>query len=102
MAILFFGIVQVGLLAAAGPIADRADRPPVVQVRTVCDQTCDCWQTRYRERRPLLADRPDLACPPRPSDRPVVGDYNGHYRTGPAIGIGFDSRAPVRGFAFPF
>jgi hypothetical protein len=32
----------------------------------------------------------------------VVGYYNGHYRTGPATGIGFASRFPFRGFAFPF
>ncbi|WP_229167406.1 hypothetical protein [Bradyrhizobium altum] len=24
----------------------------------VCDQNCNCWPTRYRERRPALADRP--------------------------------------------
>jgi len=29
-------------------------------------------------------------------------DYNGYYRQGPATGIGFESRYPVRGFSFPF
>ncbi|MGY8667766.1 hypothetical protein Q3C01_36150 [Bradyrhizobium sp. UFLA05-109] len=102
MANLFLGLVQVALLAAAGPAVDRSDRPPVAKVRMVCDQNCDCWRTRYQEHRSLLADRADLACPPPATGRPVVGYYNGHYRTGPATGFGFDSRTPVRGFAFPF
>lgn len=102
MANLFLGLVQVALLGAAGPAVDHGDRPPVAEVRMVCDQNCDCWRTRYQEHRPLLANHPDLACPPPPSDRPVVGYYNGHYRMGPATGIGFDSRTPVREFLFPF
>jgi hypothetical protein len=102
MANPFLGVVQVALLAAASPALDQADRPPIVEVRMVCDQNCDCWKTRYRERRPLLADRADLACPAPTPDRPPYGYYNGHYRMGPASGIGFDSRYPVREFAFPF
>jgi hypothetical protein len=96
------GVVQVALLAAASPAVDHTERPPVTEVRMVCDQNCDCWKTRYREHRPLLADRPDLACPPPAAGRAALGYYNGHYRSGPATGVGFDSRDPVRGFPFPF
>ncbi|OKO91388.1 hypothetical protein AC629_02670 [Bradyrhizobium sp. NAS80.1] len=99
---MFLGAVQVALLAAASPAIEHGDRPPVAEVRMVCDQNCSCWPTRYRGRRLLLADRPDLACPPPAAGRPAHGHYNGYYRTGPATGIGFDSRAPVREFAFPF
>jgi hypothetical protein len=102
MANLLLGVVHVALLAAAGPAVDRGNRPPVAEVRMVCDQNCTCWPTRYRERRPSLADRADLACPPPADGRPVQGYYNGHYRTGPAVGVGFDSRVPVRELAFPF
>ena len=99
---LLLGAVQVALLAAGGPTVNQADRPPIVEVRMVCDQNCNCWPTRYRERRPpLLADRPDLACPPPVAGRPAVGYYNGHYRTGPATGVGFDSLG-ARELPFPF
>lgn len=98
---LFLGAVQVALLATSAPAVDRADRPSIVEVRMVCDQNCNCWPTRYRERRPLLADRPDLACPQPAAGRPALGYYNGHYRTGPAIGVGFDSLG-ARELPFPF
>lgn len=98
---LLLGAVQVALLAASSPSVDRADTPAIVEVRMVCDQNCNCWPTRYRERRPLLADRPDLACPPPATERPVVGYYNGHYRAGPATGVGFDSLG-ARELPFPF
>ncbi|OAF19990.1 hypothetical protein AXW67_34170 [Bradyrhizobium neotropicale] len=100
-----FGVVQVALLAAASPAppaAGRGDQPPIAQVRIVCDQNCDCWQTNYRERRPILAGHDDLACPAQRPDRPPYGYYNGHYRSGPATGLGFFSRYPVREFSFPF
>jgi hypothetical protein len=96
---LFIGAVQVVLLANSASTAN--DRPPVVEVRMVCDQSCNCWPTRYRERRPKLADRPDLACPPPESGRPAIGYYNGHYRTGPATGVGFDNLG-ARELPFPF
>jgi hypothetical protein len=102
---LFLSVVQVALLATssvAGPTTDREFRPAIEHVRMVCDQYCDCWQTRYRERRPILADREDLACPASRPDRLPRGYYNGHYRSGPATGLGFDSRYPVREFTFPF
>lgn len=97
----FLGAVQIALLASSGPAVNQGDRPPIVEVRMVCDQTCNCWPTRYRERRPALADRPDLACPPPEAGRPALGYYNGHYRTGPAIGVGFDSLG-ARELPFPF
>ena len=105
MANLFLAAVEIALLATASnavPTTDRACHPPVAQVRMVCDQYCDCWRTRYQERRPILAGREDLACPASRPDRPPLGYYNGHYRQGPATGLGFDSRYPVREFAFPF
>ncbi len=98
---LFLGAVQAALLAAGGPAVNHGDRPPIAEVRMVCDQNCNCWPTRYRERRPLLADRPDLACLPPAADRPALGYYNGHYRTGPATGVGFDSLG-ARELPFPF
>jgi hypothetical protein len=98
---LFLGAVQVALLATGGPAVNQADRPAIVEVRMVCDQNCSCWPTRYRERRPLLADRPDLACPPPVAGRPALRYYNGHYRTGPATGAGFDSLG-ARELPFPF
>ena len=97
---LFLGAVQIALLATGSQAVIQAGRP--VEVRMVCDQNCNCWPTRYRERRPpLLADRPDLACPQPADGRPVVGYYNGHYRTGPAIGVEFD-RLGARELPFPF
>ncbi len=100
---LIIGLAQIALVAAGHPTVAASHhqwRPPVEQVRLVCDQNCSCWQTRYQERRPLLAGHDDLACPTSRPGR--VGYYNGYYRTGPATGIDFYSRYPVRGFAFPF
>jgi hypothetical protein len=102
MANLILGVAQI-VLVASGPAATATPgewRPPVEQVRMVCDQDCNCWSTRYQERRPALAGRDDLACPV--PGRRHVGYYNGYYRSGAATGIDFDSRYPVRGFAFPF
>jgi hypothetical protein len=98
---LLLGAVQVALLAAGGPSVNQSGRSPIVEVRMVCDQNCNCWPTRYHERRPPLADRPDLACPPPATGRPALGYYNGHYRTGPATGVGFD-RLGARELPFPF
>ncbi|AUC94498.1 hypothetical protein CWS35_09630 [Bradyrhizobium sp. SK17] len=99
---LIVGLTQVAfaLGSPAGAVADRAWQPSVEQVRMVCDQDCNCWRTRYQERRPLLSGRDDLACPP--SERRPVGYYNGYYRKGPATGVDFDSKYPVREFSFPF
>ncbi|WP_136626578.1 hypothetical protein [Bradyrhizobium macuxiense] len=102
MANLLLDFVQMALVVSspAAPATAREWQPPVEQVRMVCDQDCHCWRTRYHERRPMLAGRPDLACPP--AARRPVGYYDGHYRAGPATGVDFDSRYPVREFAFPF
>ncbi|NEU97263.1 hypothetical protein [Bradyrhizobium uaiense] len=99
---LIIGVAQIALAlgSPAGPAADRAWRPSVVRIRMVCDQDCNCHRTRYHERRPMPAGRDDLACR-TPSGR-YIGQYNGHYRKGPATGVGFDDKAPVREFPFPF
>ncbi|MGN1286634.1 MAG: hypothetical protein ACI4XG_08655 [Bradyrhizobium sp.] len=71
-----------------------------VRVRLACDQDCRCWQTRYKQRshRQKVDDQARLD----PNYCPGGGHYNGHYRTGPATGLGFESRVPVRAFPFPF
>lgn len=99
---LIVGFAQVALvlISPAGPAADRTWQPAVERIRMVCDQDCNCWRTRYQGRRPMAADRDDLAC--LSTDGRRVGDYNGHYRKGPAKGVGFDSKSPVREFSFPF
>ncbi len=71
----------------------------VEQIRIVCDQYCTCWRTRYQEHRAMIPDREDLACTTQPPDH---GRYNGRYRQGPAKGLGFESKEPVREFSFPF
>ena len=77
-------------------------QPPAstVQVRLACDQDCRCWQTRYRQRssRHGIDDQARLD----PNYCPGGGHYNGHYRTGPATGLSFESRDRVRAFPFPF
>ncbi|MGO9359910.1 MAG: hypothetical protein ACLP1D_19970 [Xanthobacteraceae bacterium] len=72
----------------------------IEQVRLVCDQDCRCWHTAYRERLTREAaalralDDDANACP-------AGGRYNGHYRTGPSVGLGFDTRTPHTS-VFPF
>lgn len=102
MANLLVGFAHIALVVSspAAPATATEWRPPIVQVRMVCDQDCNCWRTRYHERRPMLAGRADLACPP--AGRRPIGYYNGYYLRGPGTGLDFDSRYPVRGFAFPF
>jgi hypothetical protein len=72
----------------------------VDQVRLVCDQDCRCWPTGYRARNDTRTfderERGD------PNACPGGGRYNGHYRSGPGTGLSFESRFPVRSFAFPF
>ncbi|MBR0794399.1 hypothetical protein JQ615_03250 [Bradyrhizobium jicamae] len=98
---LIIGLAHVTLVVSGSPTEPASQwRPPVQQIRLVCDQNCNCWHTRYHERRPLLAGHDDLACPTSRPGR--VGYYNGYYRSGPATGVDFYSRYPVRGFAFPF
>ncbi|WP_298377841.1 hypothetical protein [uncultured Bradyrhizobium sp.] len=72
----------------------------VVRVRLACDQYCHCWQTRYQQRsyRRKVEDQERQD----PNYCPGGGHYNGHYRTGPATGLGFESRVPVRSHPFPF
>jgi hypothetical protein len=84
----------------AGP-SKPADFPTrIEQVRMVCDQYCNCWRTRYQGRQTTPTEREDLACRNRSPD--PVYYYNGYYRHGPATGLGFESRSPVREFSFPF
>ena len=75
-------------------------QPRIEQVRMVCDQYCTCWTTRYQERQATPSVREDLVCRTPQLDR--FSNYNGYYRQGPATGLGFGSRYPVREFAFPF
>ncbi|MFB9269715.1 hypothetical protein ACFFWD_42490 [Bradyrhizobium erythrophlei] len=72
----------------------------VDRVRLVCDQNCRCWHTLYRQRnhRWKTDDRERQD----PNYCPGGGHFNGHYRTGPATGLSFESRLPVRSFPFPF
>jgi hypothetical protein len=91
--------------ATAAPLGTRSAAPggiaaaPVVAARLVCDQNCQCWHTAYRAPKTpradvlLLADDVN-ACP-------AGGRYNGHYRTGPSTGLGFESRI-AKGSLFPF
>jgi hypothetical protein len=70
------------------------------QVRLVCDQDCHCWPTGYVKRGHgwKIDDRERQD----PNYCPAGGHYNGHYRAGPATGLSFESRLPVRSFPFPF
>ncbi|WP_050628983.1 hypothetical protein [Bradyrhizobium viridifuturi] len=85
--------VHVARLSSQRPVA-------AVRVRLACDQDCRCWQTRYQQRRDrrATADQTRLD----PNYCPGGGHYNGHYRTGPATGLSFESRTPVRALPFPF
>lgn len=100
---LSFALVYATLLASGGqvePAATTVDHQPrIEQIRMVCDQNCACWPTRYQGHQASLFDREDLACQTRRSGRIY---YNGYYRQGPATGVGFESRHPVREFSFPF
>ena len=90
------------LLTAGGHVEPATGidlQPRIEKVRLVCDQYCSCWRTRYQGRQIMLADREDLVCRTEKSDRVY---YSGHYRQGPATGLGFESRYPVREFPFPF
>jgi hypothetical protein len=82
--------------APSGIAIVPAEMVPVETVRLVCDQNCSCWHTAYRARRhePLLLADDVNACP-------AGGRYNGHYRTGPSTGLGFESRI-AKGSLFPF
>jgi hypothetical protein len=102
---LFLAAAAAALIAGwayAGP-ADAADlkaqrRAHAHRLALVCDQHCQCWQTGYQMRSDGRDPR-DLhnfiSCP-------GGGYYNGHYRTGPSIGLGFESRYPVYSHPFPF
>jgi len=85
--------VQVTRLSPRGPAS-------VVRIRLACDQNCHCWQTRYQRRsyRRTIDDQERQD----PNYCPNGGHYNGHYRTGPATGLSFESRLPVRSLPFPF
>ena len=99
---LLLGFAQIALLTVSDPgglATVREPRPLIEQVRLVCDQYCTCWRTRYQASRTIHKDREDLACSSRRHKRLY---YNGYYRKGPATGLGFESRSPVREFSFPF
>ncbi|WP_375780397.1 hypothetical protein ACE103_17145 [Bradyrhizobium sp. ma5] len=85
--------VQVTRLSPQGPAS-------VIPVRLACDQYCYCWQTRYQQRsyRRTIDDQARQD----PNYCPGGGHYNGHYRTGPATGLSFECRLPVRSLPFPF
>lgn len=91
--------------ATAAPLGTHPAAPadiaatPVETVRLVCDQNCQCWHTAYREPRPSRADAVLLADDVNAC--PAGGRYNGHYRSGPGTGLGFESRVP-KGTLFPF
>jgi hypothetical protein len=70
------------------------------EIRLVCDQGCRCWRTAYRER--LTRDAAALrALDDVANACPQGGRYNGYYRTGPSIGLGFETRTPHTSI-FPF
>ena len=78
-----------------------SQRPSSVdRVRLVCDQDCRCWHTLSQQRnyRRKIDDRERQD----PNFCPGGGHFNGYYRTGPATGLSFESRLPVRSFPFPF
>ncbi|MGY3697695.1 hypothetical protein ACVIGA_007775 [Bradyrhizobium sp. USDA 3240] len=91
-------------VACAAPVQVTRPSPQgpasIVRVRLACDQYCYCWQTRYRQRsyRRTIDDQARQD----PNYCPGGGHYNGHYRTGPATGLSFESRLPVRSLPFPF
>lgn len=68
---LAIGAAHAGPLKTPIPHARGAAEP--MQIRVVCDQNGQCWKTRYMER---AGD----------ADR---GLYNGYYRTGPSVDLGF-------------
>jgi len=98
---LLLGFAQITLLLtvsnSGGPATVR--EPSIEQVRLVCDQYCTCWRTRYQASRTIHEGRENLVCSSRRHKRLY---YNGYYRKGPATGLGFESRSPVREFSFPF
>jgi hypothetical protein len=74
--------------------------PSIDRVRLVCDQDCRCWRTGYIQRG--YDEKVDPKEYQDPNYCPAGGYYNGHYRTGPGTGLGFESRFPVRSLPFPF
>ncbi len=97
-ATLMMSGVRAAPVHVFAPLSQQA--AGVDRVRLVCDQDCRCWQTGYIQRGyywkidPRELQDPNY-CPPG-------GYYNGHYRTGPGTGLGFESRYPVRSLPFPF
>ena len=101
----FFLAVGFALIAAGGSCspANAADqslraRGHRTRLALVCDQYCACWQTRYQLRRDGGDDREFRNFNTCPSG----GSYNGYYRTGPSINLGFESRFPEHSHIFPF
>ena len=103
---------QLGMIAATVLVASAASAAPlslagkaapalspVEAVRLVCDQDCRCWHTAYQghstPRKAEVLLRDDVNACPR------GGHYNGHYRTGPSVDLGFESRIPHT-LPFPF
>jgi len=104
MSRLLFALI-FSLIVAGGPCctANAADvssrgREQRTRLALVCDHYCACWQTRYQLRRDGRDDREFRNFNLCPSG----GSYNGYYRTGPSIGLGFESRFAERSYPFPF
>ena len=102
---LFLFLAAAALIAAAAYAApadatDLRSRPAATgnRLRLVCDQYCQCWQTRYQMR----SDGRDYRDLHNFISCPGGGYYNGYYRAGPSIGLGFESRFPVYSHPFPF
>ena len=71
---------MLATVAVAAPLGTGLHvRAPqaVTQVRLVCDQFCNCWSTKYRERRGR--ERPEELSGPR---CPQGGHLNYYYQTG--------------------
>ena len=94
-------LITTGAYATPLDATDSRSQPTanIDQVALVCDQYCQCWQTRYQQSHGRKADyraQQDF------NSCPGGGHYNGYYRTGPSIDLDFESRFPVRSHPFPF
>lgn len=95
-----FALILAGGLCGRASASDQNARAHGQNTRLalVCDQYCACWQTRYQLPRDGRDDRQIHnfnACP-------NGGSYNGYYRSGPSIDLGFKSRFPEHPHLFPF
>jgi hypothetical protein len=95
-----FALVVAGGACSPASAADQNSRSHGQNTRLalVCDQHCACWQTRYQLRKDGRDDREFWSF----NTCPGGGSYNGYYRTGPSVGLGFESRFPEHSHPFPF